>query len=266
MRVLHLPYKALMLDARKLEAEFLGASHYDRVVREDMVVLKPDGRTLLVLTTDALPAPMCREAHEVLRWLRPKSNSRRTAAGGCGEAPSAAFGFLDRDGREPYCRMTDFTLDNFAEYEASLPFFAAISDKYRDVAPAHYAAQKRFVDGVSPDFVIPETIFSSVTLNIDFRTAAHADMGNRRPGLEAVVALGQFEGGHLVFPRYKLAADLRPGGLLVADMHELHANAEMWGERVSLVCYARAGMCGCGTKAEEWRRRAARQRRGGPAP
>jgi hypothetical protein len=111
---------------------------------------------------------------------------------------------------------------------------------------------------VSPDFIIPGSVFSSVTFNKNWRTHAHTDTGNRRPGLEAllVLASGDISGCEVVFPRYRTAVAVTHGGLLVADMHSLHGNAPLFGPglRVSLVCYTREGISRCGSAAEEWAR------------
>jgi hypothetical protein len=73
-------------------------------------------------------------------------------------------------------------------------------------------------------------------------------------GVMAVLEGGHFGGGELIFPRYRTAVDMRTGGLCLADVHELHGNAPMWGRRftrLSLVFYARERMVDCGTPAEE---------------
>jgi hypothetical protein len=267
---IRLTHADLMLDAKKLAGQFLDARHYDRVVRDDAVVLRPDGRLLLLYAGDVLPPSLCEAVFEASKHLHPTSDNRGTAAGGHRRiAPSDVFGFLDRYPTNPYCRMTGFTIDHDAEYETALPLFVAISRKYQELAPHHWEVQHRFADTVSPDFVIPGTTFTSVTINRDFRTAAHTDSGNYRPGLEAIAVLagGRYEGCELVFPRYRTAVDMRMGGLCLADMHELHGNAPLVGRglRLSLVCYARAGMCRCGSAEEEWRR-AARLRSASQSP
>jgi hypothetical protein len=266
---IRLTYRDLMPDSDALEGEYLDMRHSVRVVRDATTVLKPDGQLLLTYAPDVLPRSGYPEAFDALSNLAPSSDNRGTAAGGDRRnAPSAVLGFLDRD-RNRWCRMTTFTVDNGEEYEAALPLFAAVSSLYRELAPQHWWAQRRFVDGVSPDFIIPGTVFSSVTVNRTFRTAAHTDSGNRRPGLEAMVVLACADdgrhGGDLIFPRYRTGVAVSPGGLLLADMHELHGNAPLLGPRTSIVCYVRSGMDECGTRVEEWQRAGPQNMgRGGP--
>jgi hypothetical protein len=262
-KVVRLRYGDMMLDAARLEEELVDLSHCDRVVRDATTVVKPDGNLLLTYAPEALAPGLCAEAFEALRHLNPASSNRGMAAGPKRKAPSAVLGFYAGDTRSPGCRMTTFTIENAGAYEATLPLMSAVSAKYRELAPAHWEAQNRFATRVSPDFVIPGTVFSSVTFNKNWRTHAHTDSNNRRPGLEAMVVLtaGDIRGGELLFPRYRTAVAVAHGGLLLGDMHELHGNAPLQGSglRLSLVCYMREGISCCGSAAEEWARAAERR-------
>jgi hypothetical protein len=242
-----------MLDPERLEGQPL--DHWTQIVRGDARVLKPDGDLLLVHAQDVIPRDLWREARDALARLRPASNNRGMAAGGKGKrAPSAVLGYMDRSPRFPWCRLTTFTRKHEAEYRAALPLFVEVSRQYRRLEPTHWARQQRFIDRVRRPFAIPQTAFTSVSLNRGWRTLAHADTSNRRPGLEALVVLDGGDGGELIFPHFQLAVDVRPGGLLLADMHEVHANAPLLGPRLTIVCYTRGRMDQCGDRAEEsWR-------------
>ena len=52
-------------DAKNLEGQLLDRTHYDRVIRDSKVVLKPDGTPLLIYIKDALPRGLCELAFEV---------------------------------------------------------------------------------------------------------------------------------------------------------------------------------------------------------
>jgi hypothetical protein len=281
LKSIRLGYSDLELDADELGRKFIDLSRCDRVIRdEDATVLKPNGQPLVVYAKGALPVDLCRETLAVIRHLEPSSDNRGMASGmprhrpirsdgtlsrttRAEPVPSSVMGFLDAEPRTPWCRMTRFTLDHPDEYEALQPLLRAIDAQYRELTPEHWRRQRAFANHV-PDFVVPGTTFSSITVNRDYCTAAHTDGGNYRPGLAATAVLsgGTFDGGELIFPRYRTAVDLRMGGLCVADMHELHGNAPLHvargGVRFSLVCYMRAGMGTCGTQADEWRRAAER--------
>jgi hypothetical protein len=93
-------------------------------------------------------------------------------------------------------------------------------------------------------------VFTTVTVNKSFRTAAHRDAGDLDSGLSnlLVVGSGDYTGGYLIFPEYRVAVNVRPGDLLLVNNHEIiHANTPIvlnnpQAERISLVCYFREKM------------------------
>ena len=100
---------------------------------------------------------------------------------------SDVLGYLERGPRTRYCRMTAFTLGHIELYEAVIPFARAVDRVFRRLAPDRWKAQHNFVSTVQPDFVIPGTVFTSITLNQTERMAAHADRGDYRPGLGVLI-------------------------------------------------------------------------------
>jgi hypothetical protein len=262
--------------ADRLEGRFLDDRHFDRIVRETATVLKPNGSPLLIYAKDALPRRLCEIAFDVFRQVRQTSANRGMAAGlphmrrikrdgtrsrtrQTSPVPSAVVGYLDRAPRIPVCRMTAFTRDHFEEFERARPFIAAVSRAFRDLAPDRWAVQRAFVDQVSSPFVIPGTVFSTLTINRDWRTAAHRDAGDLRTGFGVMTVLAagaDYDGFELIFPRYRVAVDVRTGGVCLADVHELHGNAPVrWSGgrfvRVSVIAYVRERMRECRSAADE---------------
>ena len=91
-------------------------------------------------------------------------------------------------------------------------------------------------------------MFTTVTANRTAQFPAHRDKGNLPGTLAAmsVIHAGQYEGCYLVFPKYRVAVDLRSRDLLLADVHEYHGNTPFKGvdgqyEPVSTVMYYRTG-------------------------
>ena len=273
MTTIHLTDADLLSDAEvaAVPGTFLYRPHYDRVVRDDTTVLKPDGSILLIYAKDVLARSVCQHAYDTFKRVRiPKTDARGLASGGqpfrrrlpdgtlskrVRRRPmrSAVLGYLDGTPSSPYCRMTAFTWDHFAVFQNALPFINAVDRVFHQLAPERWQAQHDFVSTVPPDLVIPETVFTSVTVNRSERMAAHADQHDYRPGLGVMAVLegGQFYGGELIFPKYRTAVDLRTGGVCLADVHELHGNAPLNGEpgfvRWSFVFYARERMNRCRT-------------------
>jgi hypothetical protein len=186
------------------------------------------------------------------------------AAGDEGESttsPSGLAGYYDRYTRTPYCRLTAFNIDHSTEFDRARPLVRAVDRAFAEAVPDRYAAQQAIIQRTSPDFYIRGTVFTTMTVNHNWRTAQHRDAGDYAPGfgVMSVLEAGHYEGGYLVFPQYRVAVDMRTGGVCLADVHEWHGNTEIVGTpgsyvRISLVFYYRANMVLCGSAAEELER------------
>jgi len=122
--------------------------------------------------------------------------------------------------------------------------------------PWRYGNQRAAADKIDPRFLVPDTVFTTITVNKNFRTAAHFDAGDFSDGLSNLLVLSNgkaFSGGYLVFPEYGVAVDVRPGDLLLVNNHEvMHGNTPIVlddpdAERISLVCYLREKMLELGS-------------------
>lgn len=206
--------------------------------------------------------PMCKEdrVNEVERVSQFMSQSHYG-----NKVHSGVAGYYDRYPRIPYGRATAYTEYNFEKFTKSYPYLKKLSKAFKELTPERWAAQKDACDKLDPEFVIPETVFTTITVNKSFRTAAHRDAGDLSTGfsnLGVVTAPGcDFKGGYLIFPEYRIAVNIRPGDLLLINNHEIiHGNTPiiLEGEndnRYSLVCYFREGMLELGTKEYEDLRR-----------
>jgi hypothetical protein len=192
------------------------------------------------------------------------------------DVPSGIIGHFDRVVRFPYCRLTSFNMYHPQMFNARvLPLLQAIDGVFRSEVPERYAAQKAVVENTTQDFIIHGTSFSTITVNKSWVTAAHTDKGDFREGFGVMSAIDPssfdgksiaYGGCYLIFPRYRVAVDMRTGDVLLADVHEIHGNSPITGirgtyERISIVCYFRKQMMHCGTAQEEMER-AKRRKRG----
>ncbi|HEX6822283.1 MAG TPA: hypothetical protein VF123_09530 [Candidatus Sulfotelmatobacter sp.] len=88
--------------------------------------------------------------------------------------------------------------------------------------------------------MISELLFSTVTINDSVICPCHTD-GKNVSGFSCLAAFGRWAGGALCFPRLRVAFELRPGDVLIADMQEQHGNvAPLVGTRISVVAYLRS--------------------------
>lgn len=173
---------------------------------------------------------------------------------------SGIAGYYDKSVRFPVCRTTAWTQSHMNKFRGAMPIVERATQLFEQLAPVQYAAQKKFYDQIPKDFRIPNTVYTTITVNKNFRTALHKDAGDYDSGLGNLIVLqkGDFNGYYFCIPRYKIGFNVKHGDFLLANVHEWHGNSELLCSdkdytRLSLVLYARKNMDKCGTKEEELR-------------
>lgn len=176
---------------------------------------------------------------------------------------SGIAGWFDRYPRIPYGRPTSYTFHNYDKFKLSYPFLQHLSRAFSEFLPVRHSAQFECIQKLDPSFYVPGTVFTTITVNKNFRTAAHRDAGDLHTGfsnLTVVAKDGDYEGGYLIVPELKAAFNIRPGDLLLINNHEyIHGNIPIIPkkgsvenfERISLVCYFREAMLELGSRAYE---------------
>ena len=173
---------------------------------------------------------------------------------------SGIAGWFDRYPRIPYGRATAYTQHSFDKFKMSFPFLQTLDRGFAELLPTRHAAQREAADEIDPAFLVPETVFTTITVNKTFRTAAHRDAGDFTNGLSNLLVLsnnGNYSGGYLILPEVRVAVNVRPGDLLLVNNHEyIHGNTPIIindevSERISLVCYLREKMLELGSKEYE---------------
>lgn len=173
---------------------------------------------------------------------------------------SGIAGWFDRYPRIPYGRATSYTEKNRDKFEMAYPFLQTLARGFKELLPWRYNNQMEAAKKLDPQFLVPETPFTTITVNKTFRTAAHFDAGDLHTGLSNLLVLsnnGNYTGGYLVAPEYRVAVNVRPGDLLLINNHEvMHGNTPIVlgdenAERISLVCYFREKMLELGSKEYE---------------
>ncbi len=193
------------------------------------------------------------------RYKRAKLDGTLSNTNSALNVQSGIVGYFDRNPRKPYCRLTAFNLaDEGKRFDAAMPFILAVSAVFQQEMPERYAAQHAIIRETSPDFQIQGTVFTTITVNKNWQTAVHQDAGDYKPGFGVMSCLraGVFEGCYLCWPAYRVAANMRTGDVLLADVHEWHGNTPLKQvskqyERISCVFYYRKGMAECGSATEE---------------
>jgi hypothetical protein len=173
---------------------------------------------------------------------------------------SGIAGWFDRYPRIPYGRATSYTQHQYEKFQLSFPFLQTLDRGFKELLPWRWGNQRAAADKIDQAFLVPETVFTTITVNKTFRTAAHYDAGDFTDGLSNLLVLsnnGNYSGGYLVLPEVRIAINVRPGDLLLVNNHEcMHGNTPIVthdevAERISLVCYLREGMLNLGSKEYE---------------
>ncbi len=297
-RQVHLDRAGCLTDeaAAALAGTFLDDASWNVLIDDDADVYRPDGSLLLSYRRHALSAEVCRKGWTALRPAAVKTDNRGLAAGVTepppgavrsgnvrfctrkadgtrsatsygGVAQSGITGYFDRSARRPFCRQTAYTAEQPERWAGALPLLRGISEAFRATVPDRFAAQLAMIERVPPEFRITGTVFTTVTVNLNWRTAVHQDKGDLPEGLGVMIAIrrGPYGGAYTVWPQYRVAVDLRTRGVVLADVHEWHGNTPFRGkeggwERLSLVLYMRKNMVACETPAVELERVKRRQR------
>jgi len=179
---------------------------------------------------------------------------------------SGIIGYFDRYDRNQLCkdkvkpsipcRTTKFTKEEVEKWNMCLPLIKEINKHFKKQIPDRHKIQITRAK-LTKDFQILNTAFSTITINLNYRTALHKDKGDLEEGFGNLIVLegdkcddtkNYYKGGYLGFPQYGVCVDVRQGDFLAMDVHQFHCNTEIIGEncsRLSLVCYLRKNMIKC---------------------
>ncbi len=267
----------------------LGPRDYNVLITGPVRLLRPQGDTLAVYLPGVLKDVLW-EAWPTLSSIRMATDNRGYASGTQREQRgdqkrtrtrpvlSAIVGAVDPGpssskvgARLPVCRLTAWTGTHLPAWTALRPVFQAINQHYAEQVPKRWILQRDAADATHPDWLIGDTVFTTVTVNNTYSTGVHQDKGDLPEGFStlAVTRRGDYRGGHLVLPEYRIAFDMRDGDLLLFDAHEWHGNTNMYCphqdsplarpcpkgcERVSLVTYFRTKVANCASAQTEYQK------------
>jgi hypothetical protein len=253
-----------------LSGTFIQQSMYPVILESDADVYTENGNLLLRFRKGVLNQDSIHRTYEALQdFMKQKTTDRGVASGsGKGVATghkkpvmSNILGYFDRwsvsqkatfkhSGIKPpgACRLCTFNVKYPEKWKQVLPLIREIDTQYAELCPAEYAKQRKAAK--STPFHIASTAFSTITTNLNFRTAAHTDSGDYPEGFGNLVVIehgSPYKGAFTGFPQYGVAVDCRQGDFLAMDVHQLHGNSPMepaddTSQRLSLVSYLREGI------------------------
>lgn len=264
--------RKLLTDEETLEqkGKFVTDDMYPVILKEDADVYTEDGQCLLRFRKSVLSQNAIDDAYDGLKEFMKRVTTDRGMASGSEKGlqtgqkkpvMSNIIGYFDkwsisqkstfkRSGiRYPGpCRLCTFNVKWPERWRKVVPLIQEIDKQYEELCPNEYADQRKAAK--STPFHIKGTAFSTVTTNLNFRTAAHTDSGDWPTGFGnlAVIEKGSsYKGAYTGFPQYGVAVDCRNGDFLAMDVHQVHGNSPMdpedeTSQRLSLVSYLREGI------------------------
>lgn len=256
------------------------------------LVRKPDGSPLCVYRPGIIPKKLRTSTWPILSELRHYGTFNRGKAAGMRRQAMSSSGKFRETGRKvassvvgtletkkikvggAYCRLTAWSGTETEKFRILWPLLEFIGKRLRVDVPERWEAQMEEVRRSHPDWIIPGTPFSTVTVNNTYETGVHQDKGDLDAGFStlAVFRRGDFAGGVLVFPEYRVGVDMQDGDLLLMDAHAWHGNTWLeprpeyteFGkrldvdengvprfERISVVSYFRTKVADCGAPEDE---------------
>ena len=244
-------------------------------------VLSPEGKLLAVYLPASIGPELREQVYPTLHSLKNSYTSNRGLASASQRVAgaskrsyamavdSAIVGAFDRTGPKQFCRLTAWTGRETEKWRGLWPLFDRVSELFEQHAPEKFAVQAAEARKAAPEWVIPGTPFTTITVNNTYATGVHVDKGDLEEGFSTLVTFrnGEFKGGWLCFPEYRTAVDMQDGDLLLMDAHAWHGNTEFdpvpkrrtggaldgdpGFERISVVSYFRTKMTLCGSAADE---------------
>lgn len=127
----------------------------------------------------------------------------------------------------------------------SLPFLDAVDDVLATMLPDVHQAMRARAKERHPQWRVGDTAFSSVTINVDYESRYHKDVGDFADGWSALTVIERpsYTGGLYVMPDHRVAIDVRAGDVLLTQSHvHMHGNTAITkhtpdAKRISFVCY-----------------------------
>jgi hypothetical protein len=250
---------------KKLVNKFVTASMINNIIKDDADVYTEDGKLLLKFRKNTLSQEHTTAFYDnIIKFALTPTSNRGSATGSKSKnvydnpkIMTNIFGYFDRfsptqkknfrvaGNKLPLeVRECRFNRDFPELYEKTLPLIRDINGLYKKHTPVYFNKQNNKAKETA--FKIPNTAFTTITTNVNFRTSIHTDKGDDSEGFGNLVVIenGKYSGAETCFPQYGIGVDVRTGDMLFMNVHEMHGNLPMKpidkdARRLSIVCYLR---------------------------
>jgi hypothetical protein len=266
---------------KNLQGEFFNFNHYDTLINKDTDIYTPEGHLLFSIRKKIIPKKISNIAkkHLLPRAIYAKSNSRGVATGKVNldymnnsivelldpgnfktrvkyedghistykvsnNCKSMIAGYYDKalrgDRASTSIRLTSFSLKYPDDWCNIITYVQYLDKIYKSIYKDNYVNRKKKLPKYG---IIDNTIFTTLTINYNFRTACHVDKGN--DDYSILTTIGDWKGCYLGYPQYGVCVNVEEGDFLIMNPYEYHCNTEFIGasqNRMSIVTYSRDGI------------------------
>ena len=252
------------IEMEKLMDNPITKSMIHTIINKDIEIYKEDGTLLLKFIKNAIKDGETFYTNTKPFLLKHKSNNRGGVSGSKKKdvkftpySTTMILGYFDIwSPKQNYIfkrlkftpkinvRESMFNVDEPLKYKKIVPFIKQIDTLYKKHIPNNYKKQRLKAD--ETPFKIDNTAFTTVTVNLNFKTNIHKDSGDDDDGFGnlTVIKKGDYDGGETCFPQYGIGVNVQNGDMLFMDVHEWHGNLPLTNktkdaERMSVICYLR---------------------------
>ena len=251
--------------AVNLGNKFVSPSMIDFIIKDDADVYTTEGKLLARFRKGALSEEHAEQFYEnVIDFAETPTSNRGSTSGSKSKnvydnpkIMSNIIGYFDRfppnykisfrkaGVKAPLeVRECRFNRDYPEKFDKLIPLVREINTLYKKYTPEYFERQNN--KAKQTFFKVADTSFTTITTNVNFRTAIHKDKGDDMEGFGnlAVIEKGKYDGAETCFPQFGIGVDVRTGDILFMDVHEWHGNLPMKpvekdAKRLSIVCYLR---------------------------
>lgn len=180
---------------KEITGKLLGPKDIDLIVTGMAKVYKPNGDLLLIYLPSSIPEELRQSAYDILHTIKMTTTNRGNASGS-GRARPMRIGLTPEQEFTPtgshrrsytkevisniighmegspvaapehrYCRLTAWTGRNFEQWQELHPYIHAVAQLFKEYVPERYGAQMRHVLKTNPAWIIPDTPYSTITIN-----------------------------------------------------------------------------------------------------
>lgn len=256
--------------AQNLIGLFPDPLHVRQTIKESTKLIGRDGTTIALLLCNVIPTALHKLAYELWWPVHQLPSNRSTAVGvpslhriksdgtlakrrgvpknvlrvlkaqGAAQGTIGYFGAPDQP-----LHKTPLTKKRPEMLIGNEQLIKLVDELYRQHLHPFYEKQRAVIQR-APQWRLWKTVFSTIYIAKNFRTAYHRDSGNL-PGMSALMPMGKFTGGELVIPQWRIAFAFRPGDLLFFDSQRyVHGNLLINGSRLSAIYFCAGRIADCG--------------------